>query len=364
MGRKQKLKQKRTANKKKNEELAAAAAAAAMTTTTGTPFEGSGILTAVVNNAACRRGVNHSAVIDLNYKELDGVFPESDYFVRGYKLVLDNPGSLTMANEISILFFRGAVEYGCIHSMQMAGQARSHERGIHTAQSWFLEAAIRGNYIGVLRLNNEILVKATPHVPVALRLYWDTIIGESSEFRDVANSAVKGCKESINRYCWICNKEDTETLTLRQCMGCSMCCYCGMECQRVHWEEQNHRNECKQIQILNKYHKPYATEIREAVIRGEIVIPALEKLRYKLGLSRPIEEYRELRDYNTHEGKTIIPSEYVIGREDGTVWIGSYPWETGNNAESNALLESLYKKDRLKKDKKVVEDMVGAKPIT
>jgi len=70
-----------------------------------------------------------------------------------------------------------------------------------------------------------------------------------------------------------------------------------------------------------KYHKPYAKEIREAAIRGEISHPALEKLRSKLGLTRPIVEYKEL-----NEGQPIInPFEYVVGREDGTVWIGSAP---------------------------------------
>ena len=69
-------------------------------------------------------------------------------------------------------------------------------------------------------------------------------------------------------------------------------------------------------------------------MRGDIVIPALEKLRYKLGLSRPKEDYEELRDNNTHNGKTIVPSEYIIGREDGTVWIGSFPHQTGLSSDA------------------------------
>jgi hypothetical protein len=63
-------------------------------------------------------------------------------------------------------------------------------------------------------------------------------------------------------------------------------CYCSKVCQTAHWEKTNHRSECKQLQILNKYHKPYAKDIRDAVIRGETDIYALEKLRYKLGLTR------------------------------------------------------------------------------
>ena len=128
----------------------------------------------------------------------------------------------------------------------------------------------------------------------------------------------------IERSCAICGKEDTETLTLKQCVGCSACCYCGQECQSAHWEEHNHRSECKQLKILNKYHKPYAKEIREAVIRGDTNIPALEKLRYKLGLSRPLEDYVDLdlsdRGIN-----------FRAARKDGTLWAGSFPGPIGQH---------------------------------
>jgi hypothetical protein len=122
----------------------------------------------------------------------------------------------------------------------------------------------------------------------------------------------------IERSCAICGKEDTETLTLKQCIGCSACCYCSHECQTAHWEEHNHRGECKQLKILNKYHKPYAKEIREAVIRGDTNIPALERLRYKLGLSRPLDDYKDLD--LSDKGK-----QYRVGRKGGTLWAGSFP---------------------------------------
>jgi hypothetical protein len=83
------------------------------------------------------------------------------------------------------------------------------------------------------------------------------------------------------------------------------------------------------LQILNKYHKPYAKEIRDAAIRGDVVIPVLEKLRYKLGLTQPTEDYQELRDYSTHEGKPIGPSEYLVAREDDNVHLGSFPNPVG-----------------------------------
>ena len=93
-------------------------------------------------------------------------------------------------------------------------------------------------------------------------------------------------------------------------------------------ENSHHRAECKQLKILNKYHKPFAKEIRDASIRGDIFIPALEKLRYKLGLSRPVKDYDQLQNSNTHEGRPITPSNYIVARDDGTVWIGSFPNST------------------------------------
>lgn len=76
-------------------------------------------------------------------------------------------------------------------------------------------------------------------------------------------------------------------------------------------------------------------------MRGDIVIPALEKLRYKLGLSRPKEDYEELRDNNTRNGKTIIPSQYGIGRDDGTVWIGSFPHQTGLSSNATTTTTAI-----------------------
>ena len=132
-------------------------------------------------------------------------------------------------------------------------------------------------------------------------------------------------KHRVGRTCIICSKTDTKTFTLKQCIGCSFYCYCSETCQTTHWKEHNHRGECKQLRILNKYHKPYAKAIRDAAIRGDKEIPSLEKLRYKLGLTRPLEDYQELITYNTHDGKLINPKDYVVAREDGTVWVGSFP---------------------------------------
>ena len=130
--------------------------------------------------------------------------------------------------------------------------------------------------------------------------------------------------------CDICMKEDTETLTLKQCMGCITYCYCSEVSQNKHWVA-GHKGECKQLKILNKHHKRHAKEIREASIRGEIH-PALEQLRHKLGLSRPTDNYQELK-MGTHE-KSLHPLQHIFARDDGTVWFRSTPNSIGTSSKS------------------------------
>ena len=146
----------------------------------------------------------------------------------------------------------------------------------------------------------------------------------------VDKSTRKEVKKYINRICFVCHKKDTETLTLQQCSGCSSYCYCSQECQTIH-HKSGHKGECKQLHILNKYHKMYAKGIRAASIRGD-THQALKKLRKKLGLSRPEEEYQELKR-GIREGKIINPYECVVARNDGTVRIGSTPCSLGPSSD-------------------------------
>ena len=188
----------------------------------------------------------------------------------------------------------------------------------HAALPWHLEGAIRGGFKCTISLIRGFYKsEAVPNRKTAALLDY---LGKITKkyFSDVAlDDAIelKNAKSLLVRECIICSKTDTKTLTLKQCQGCSVYCYCSEECQTIHWKEHKHRNECKQVQILNKYHKPYAKEIRDAVISGDKEIPSLEKLRNKLGLTRPKEEYSGLYPSN--------PDDYLVGREDGTVWVGS-----------------------------------------
>jgi hypothetical protein len=75
---------------------------------------------------------------------------------------------------------------------------------------------------------------------------------------------------------------------------------------------------------LNKYHKPYAKEIRDAVIRGDhdTDILALEKLRYKLGLDHekhPEALHEQPNPFIQHEGMQNDQRIFLAARRDGTV---------------------------------------------
>ena len=81
--------------------------------------------------------------------------------------------------------------------------------------------------------------------------------------------------------------------------------------------------------LFVKYLFPF---IIAAAIRGDPDTPGLEKLRRKLGLTRPAEEcvtlLKELLQ-EQEEGKPSLsvndPLEYLIARKDGTVHVGSTP---------------------------------------
>jgi hypothetical protein len=188
-------------------------------------------------------------------------------------------------------------------------------RHIHLALPWFLEGAIRGSYKCASRL---IMCYIKQNGKADAVAYWGKIVNKYDDGAGLDKIKFKDLKGFVGRVCIICSKTDTKTLTLQQCKGCSVYCYCSIECQTIHWKERKHRNECKQLQILKKYHEPYADEIRDALIRGDKEIPSLEKLRYKLGLSRPFEDYKEFYDLS-HNRKPIDPYEYLVAREDGTV---------------------------------------------
>ena len=107
-------------------------------------------------------------------------------------------------------------------------------------------------------------------------------------------------------------------------MPTTLCNIVGFDCQSRHWRA-GHAGECRQLQILKNYHRPYAKKIRDDIRHGidPKDIPELQELRHQLGLSRPKTEYQDLLD--KEESLSIDPSELVIPKKDGTVQIGSFP---------------------------------------
>jgi hypothetical protein len=232
-----------------------------------------------------------------------------------------------------------AVECGCVCSMYALGSILSEcvndGRKIHVGNPWLLEGVIRGSGACRLILTTSVYEKAKLKPPNALRTYWLKMQAKFNTYNRLQffdNSMVKQFKNGVGRYCVIFSKEDSKTLVLQHCKGCSLYCYCSETCQTSHWEEHNHRGEYKQLNILNKNHKPYAKEVCDSAICGNNH-PALDKLRHKLGLSRPVEEYKELQNHSTHDGQPIEPFEYLVGREVGTVWVGSTSHPIGSYSE-------------------------------
>ncbi|OEU23391.1 hypothetical protein FRACYDRAFT_233564 [Fragilariopsis cylindrus CCMP1102] len=318
MGRKQKLRQEKRniRNKAAAAEVTAAAVATAAAEVTAA---------AVATTSLTEYSISERVIV------LQDQLPESDMY--------DQAAVINISYEEQYeLFRRGITEDECVHSMQAMGEIFSGQweltmnrmqamgeltrfkdkKRIHLALPWYLEAAIRGSVLSTRYLMARFYIRNA----AALHGYWGEIYKKYYSKRGFALVEHQDLKDLVERKCVICSKTDTKTLTLQQCKGCSAYCYCDEGCQAIHWEERKHRNECKQVQIFNKYHKPYAKEIRDAVIRGDKEIPSLEKLRYKLGLTRPQEEYIEFFEL-THNGKKIDPNDYLVGREDGTLWVGS-----------------------------------------
>ena len=292
--------------------------------------------TATVSRRTLRGTVNNE---DLNTDTyLD--FPQSKFYLQACQLL-----EVGKKNEAIHKCMQGAKVYGCIYSMFMIATANNTSsnlkgRMIHLGVPWFLEGSIRGDVMSVKQLIGSYC-QAKPRQPLVLMSYWLKLIhnyiewsGLSNADTDTFHSKTNRVKDNVERRCAICKKLDTQLLTtsLRQCIGCSTCrCYCSKECEctqiqlfkRYHKPRAREIQECQQVKILEQYHEPYAKEIRDAAICGE-THPAIEILRYKLGLTQSIEEYQELCDgYTKNEEKQIDPFAYLVARDDGTVWIGS-----------------------------------------
>jgi len=222
-------------------------------------------------------------------------YPKSHFFTLGFKLQLG--GLIDLAIDA---FKRGAKEVSCVPSMFCYGELQRLRVGgnVPLALPFYFEAAIRG-HIGSMSRLIQLYQESKPAIACALITFWMKM---KIEFDDTTNTeeSRKEIKKQFANICYVCKKEKSEEnddVTLVKCGICKLYSYCGKDCQTYHWQELKHNCECRQVILLRKYCKPsYVKEIREAIIGGEDPkkIHTLQRLRMKLGLNRPEEDYKEL----------------------------------------------------------------------
>ena len=254
-------------------------------------------------------------------------FPTSDFFQRANHLIVNRGGKEKIYNNVMDIWQQGA-ETGCIPSMiNYAGNMSQHKP--HLGLPLLLEGAIRGHPHAMVMLVDRCYKKSEPLRPDSLCMYWSKMVeiwvGIDEERRGKFLKFLEEAKEwksHLYNSCNICGKQESDLVDLKTCNGCKLPSYCSKECQTIHWEEGTHKNECNQLKILMKYHEPYANKIREQIMRGDDpkTMISLQKLRNKLGLTRPRKEYEEYLDLNNLDNTCAL----LIPRNNGTVYVGSW----------------------------------------
>ena len=259
-------------------------------------------------------------------------YPKSNDLVVGFNYVLANQDDLAIDS-----YKRGAENDGCVSCMVFYVDMQFERNNVHLALPWALELSIRGHVTSFSRLFTYYQ-QSKPAPALALSSFWMKMMIELGDTQNTEEGR-KGFKKIIANLCISCGKKESEdnNVTLVKCGICKHYTYCGKNCQTRHWQEGKHMNECRQVILLRKYCKPlYVKEIREALIGGQDPkeIHTLQRLRTKLGLIRPKEEYEELLlpltidDDNNNDNinsnrNRPDPYEYLVARKDGTVHIGS-----------------------------------------
>jgi hypothetical protein len=251
-------------------------------------------------------------------------------------------------------FKRGA-ESGCLPCIDnyIRGHMKFREEMIYLRLPWILEGAIRGHAPCMLILNHDAYEETKPAPVRSLSNYWMKITELLYPLIFITPKEERSTgRKKFASLCCICMKGDSEdgdhtwgSGDLNKCGACKYYSYCGKECQLLHWKEGKHMGECRQLKILNEYHKPHAEAIRDAIIRGDDPkgIPELQELRTQLGLTRPKEDYEEIilqlgdnDNENNSEYELSVPNDWkmhngnnddhrIAARKDGTVHIGSTP---------------------------------------
>ena len=312
---------KSKANRKTAPVATAAATAAASATTTAA--------VAVATSAAT---ATSSALLEE--------FPESTFLIKATTFL--KKGNHSKAAK---MFVQG-IETGCVpclsgYTMKILFDGATIENRmveeyfqdnihVHLALPLVLEALIRGSTKAVesiCQIYRQAVheEKGVPTMP--LMLYWGKQGSKfHREYRTGMKQKADEVKELTGTQCSVCEKQDSETVTLMKCDGCKYFYYCSKECQKKMWLEGQHSRVCRHLGILNKYHKPFAKKIRRDIIVHRIAprdIPELQELRQRLGLSRPQADYQELLE--VAKAGRLDPVQLLLPRKDGTVRIGSFP---------------------------------------
>eukprot|EP00751_Fragilariopsis_kerguelensis_P022182 CAMPEP_0170882916 /NCGR_PEP_ID=MMETSP0734-20130129/33984_1 /TAXON_ID=186038 /ORGANISM="Fragilariopsis kerguelensis, Strain L26-C5" /LENGTH=385 /DNA_ID=CAMNT_0011267059 /DNA_START=30 /DNA_END=1183 /DNA_ORIENTATION=- len=249
---------------------------------------------------------------------LDNIFmltgyPKSNDFLVGYRLLRSDQQDPAIAS-----FIRGAKNDGCVPCMFVYGYIQRKRGNFYLVIPIALEGAIRG-HMPCMDILMDCYQEARPVKPMALSSFWMKTKIEFGDNEHTEDDRKKIKKTNAN-ICVSCGREKSEgnDVTLVKCGICKHYAYCGKKCQTHHWKEGKHMPECRQVIILRKYCKPsYIKEIREAIIAGQDPkeIHTLQRLRMKLGLNRPKEEYEELLlhldDNNNNINNIIKPGTKV-----------------------------------------------------
>ena len=224
---------------------------------------------------------------------------------------------------------------------RVAGKFRKDNSNLYFILPLCLEGAIRGNQWAIKlvqgtydqveheKKDSSRFGDRRPGAPLAL--YWNKFFlkNKNREDRHQCKQDRERMKKLRSTHCAVCGeKEDLETVTLRKCDGCHLYFYCSKECQQKMWQEGQHAGVCRQLGILQQYHKPFAKKIWTDIAVHGIApkdIPELQELRLRMGLSRPPGDYQDQDLLEAVRAGRLEPAQLILPRKDGTVHIGSFP---------------------------------------
>ncbi|MGK3747473.1 MAG: hypothetical protein ACI8RD_014770 [Bacillariaceae sp.] len=286
------------------------------------------IATSATATAPAVKDVRQDEDHQKGFEDQDYLFPKSNFYIKAE--LFEKKGNRYRANK----FYLQGIEIGCVRCITdylvlMFNESRtsSYEiwkdnKKIHLAMPLCLEGAIRGSTgaasVMMACMSSDCLARHND----APMMYWMKYFEKHTDamIQDERKS-LKACDEKM---CAVCGEQDSDTVTLGKCDRCNVYYYCSTDCQSKDWRA-GHAGECRQLEILKKYHKPFGEKIRDDIVNGinPMDIPELQELRNRLGLSRPKMEYQDLLD--KAQSLRINPSTLIDPRKDGTVQIGSFP---------------------------------------